>query len=117
MDMIGDRDLKITVPRNCAASLRALALDAAEAVGSRDKIGLFDGYIYDDHQAFHDLGYPSVDLIDFSYGSSPDANDFWHTPQDSVDKLSADSLLVTGRIVTEMINRLESAAGAPRLAR
>ena len=83
-----------------------VALDAAEATGDRDKIGLFDGIIYDDHQAFHDLGYPAVDLIDFYYGSTPEGNEYWHTLNDSLDKLSADSLLVTGRIVVEMLNRL-----------
>ena len=106
MDMVGDRDLKITIPRNCSPALRVLALEAAEATGDRTKIGLFDGSIFDDHQAFIDRGFPAVDLIDFHYGSAPGENDYWHTPKDSIDKLSADSLLTTGRIVTEMLNRL-----------
>ena len=106
MDMVGDRELKLTVPRNGAAALRVLALEAAEATGDRAKIGLFDGVIYDDHQAFLELGYPAVDLIDFYYGSRPGENDYWHTPEDTLDKLSADSLQVTGRIVMEMLNRL-----------
>lgn len=106
MDMIGDRDLKITLPRNGTAALRVLALEAAAAVGERSKIGLFDGDIYDDHQAFLTLGYPAVDLIDFDYGSRPELNDYWHTVKDTADKLSSDSLLTTGRIVLEMINRL-----------
>jgi len=106
MDMIGDSDLKITIPRNGAAALRVLALEAAEATGDRAKIGLFDGDIFDDHEAFLERGYPSVDLIDFDYGSSPGVNDYWHTSKDTLDKLSADSLLTTGRIVLEMLNRL-----------
>ena len=106
MDMIGDRDLKITIPRNATAALRVLALEAAEATGDRAKIGLFDGDIFDDHQAFLERGYPAVDLIDFDYGSRPGANDYWHTSKDTLDKLSADSLLTTGRIVLEMLNRL-----------
>ena len=106
MDMVGDRDLKITLPHNCTPSLRVLALEAAEATGDRAKIGLFDGNIYDDHQAFIDCGFPAIDLIDFHYGSAPGENDYWHTVKDTIDKLSADSLLTTGRIVTEMLNRL-----------
>ena len=106
MDMVGDRDLKLTLPRNSTAALRVLALEAAEGTGDRDKIGLFDGVIYDDHQAFLDLGFPAVNLIDFEYGSRPGENDYWHTRKDTLDKLSADSLLVTGRIVMEMLNRL-----------
>ena len=107
MDMVGDRDLKLTLPRNGTPALRVLALEAAEATGDRGQIGLFDGDIFDDHQAFLDLGYPAVNLIDFDYGSRPGVNDFWHTPKDTLDKLAADSLRVTGRIVLEMLNRLE----------
>lgn len=106
MDMVGDRDLKITIPHNCTAGLRLLALEAAEATGDREKIGLFDGIIYDDHQAFLDRGYPAITLIDFLYGSRPGENDYWHTTKDSLDKLSADSLFTTGRIIMEMLNRL-----------
>lgn len=108
MDMVGDRDLKITVPRNVSRGLRVLALEAAEAVGERGRIGLFDGSIGDDHQAFLDAGFPAVDLIDFDFGSAPGLNDYWHTPADTLDKLSPDSLLSTGKIVIEMIRRLEA---------
>jgi len=106
MDMVGDRDLKLTVPRNSTPDLRVLALEAADATGDREKIGLFDGDIYDDHQAFLDRGFHALDLIDFDYGSSPGVNDYWHTTKDTIDKLSPNSLLATGRIVLEMVNRL-----------
>ncbi|MBP5320602.1 MAG: M28 family peptidase [Kiritimatiellae bacterium] len=107
MDMVGDRDLKLTLPRNGSGPLRVLALQAADTVGERAKIGLFDGTVFDDHQAFLEEGFPAVDLIDFDYGSVPGLNDYWHTPADTLDKLSPDSLLSTGKIVLEMIRRLE----------
>ena len=107
MDMIGDRDFKITIPRNSSKELKLLALRAADATGDRDKIGLHNYNIFDDHQAFLDLGYPAINLIDFHFGSKPGANDYWHTMEDSMDKLSAESMLVTGRIVMEMINELQ----------
>ena len=105
-DMIGDRDLNIILPRNGAGSLRALALKAADATGDRAHIALTDGNILDDHQPFLDAGFPAVDLIDFTFGSTPGANDYWHTPQDTLDKISPESLTITGRIVTEMLNLL-----------
>jgi hypothetical protein len=46
----------------------------------------------------------AVDLIDFDYG--PD-NAFWHTAADTLDRLSASSLEATGRVVIEMVRRLE----------
>ena len=106
MDMVGDRDLKITIPHNGTAALRVLALEAAEATGDRAKVGLFDGIIYDDHQAFLEQGFPAIDLIDLVYGSRPGENNYWHTKLDTADKLSSDSLLSTGRIVMEMLNHL-----------
>jgi Zn-dependent M28 family amino/carboxypeptidase len=108
VDMIGDRDLNIMIPRNGTATLRALALKAADAAGVRQYISLTDGAILDDHQPFLDAGFPAVDLIDFNYGSTPGANDYWHTPQDTLDKISPESLTITGRIVTEMLNYLSA---------
>ena len=106
MDMVGDRELVLTVPRNGSAQLRLLALEAAQATGHRQHLKLFDGVIFDDHQAFLDCGYPAVNLIDFFYGSRAEQNDYWHTLEDTLDKISAESLQITGDIVTEMLNRL-----------
>lgn len=109
IDMIGDRDLNISIPRNSTPALRTLALTAADATGLRQHIKLYPGNIYDDHQAFLDCGFPAINLIDFEFGSRPGLNDYWHTEQDTLDKLSADSLLITGRIVTGMLNQLLNA--------
>ena len=108
LDMIGDRDLTVTLPANGSQSLTLLALEAARTVGAREKFRLFDGGILDDHQPFLDAGFPAVDLIDFVYGSAPGLNDYWHTPQDTVDKLSDASLTAVGRVVLEMVRRLDA---------
>lgn len=105
-DMIGDRDLMITVPRNSSKELKLLALKAADATGHRKHISIHSSNIYDDHQAFLDLNYPAINLIDFEFGNKPGDNSYWHTMEDSLDKLSAQSLLITGQIVAEMINML-----------
>lgn len=106
VDMIGDRDLHIQLPHNGTGALRACALRAADATGDRNHIGSYDGMILDDHQPFLDEGFPAVDLIDFEYGDAPGKNNYWHTASDILDKLSAKSLAITGRIVLEMINQL-----------
>ena len=103
-DMIGDRDLNIVIPHNGTGWLRALALKAADATGNRTYISLTDGRILDDHQPFLDLGFPAIDLIDFNHGSTSGANDYWHTDQDTLDTISAESLTITGSIVMEMLN-------------
>ena len=39
-----------------------------------------------------------ADLIDFTYGYN---NVFWHTPEDTLDKLSSRSLEITGNVLLE----------------
>ncbi len=98
LDMVGDADLTPTLPRNCAPALLHLAFEAARAEGIRNRVSLFPGPVLDDHVPFHDRGVPALDLIDFQYGSAPGLNDYWHTPADTPDKLSAASLALAARL-------------------
>jgi len=106
MDMIGDRDLQVTIPRNSSRHLVAMAFESARTLGVRNQFSLAKGNILDDHVPFLEVGIPAIDLIDFKFGSRPGKNDYWHTPEDTVDKLSANSLETVGRVVMEMLNRL-----------
>ena len=108
LDMIGDAHLTFTVPRNSSPALKLLLFDAAQAQHCRDRVTLFESDILDDHQPFLDSGLPAIDLIDFRYGSRPGLNDYWHTPEDTLDKLSAASLGQVGAVVLEMLHRLEA---------
>ena len=102
LDMVGDADLTLTLPRNCTPSLLTLAFEAARAEGARNRLSLFPGPVLDDHVPFFDRGVPSLDLIDFQYGSAPGLNDYWHTPADTPDKLSAASLALSARLVLRL---------------
>ncbi len=106
LDMIGDKDLTVTIPRNSTSDLVAHVFRAAEAEKVRAKFSLMSGALLDDHQPFLDAGMPAVDLIDFEYGSAPDRNDYWHTPQDTLASLSAESLGTVGRVVIRVLNDL-----------
>ena len=107
LDMLGDRDLKIVLPRNASPRLRKVTLAAAKKAGVADKVVATDDLVKDDHLAFLRAGFPAVELIDFDYGSAPGRNDWWHTPNDTLDKISAESLLVSGRLVAEILNVLQ----------
>lgn len=104
LDMVGDRDLTITIPRNTTPELVVAAFAAAKAAGIRDRFSLFSGSMLDDHVPFLQRGMPAIDLIDFQFGSAPGRNDYWHTPHDTLDKLSSDSLQHMGRVVIHMVN-------------
>lgn len=103
LDMVGDRDLNITVPRNCSAELTAALFRAAEAEGARDKFSLGAMTMTDDHEPFLQTGMPAIDIIDFEYGSARGRNDYWHTPEDSLDKIGIRSLGIVGRTTLRLL--------------
>lgn len=113
LDMVGDRDLTITIPRNTSHELSAMAFEAARDEGVREKFRFFQGAIIDDHVPFYERGVPSLNLIDFEYGSAPGLNDYWHTEEDTLDKLSAESLETVGRVTLRILNRLAERPSAP----
>lgn len=107
LDMIGDKNLNITVPRNSSRNLVKELFTAARESGSRPLFSLGKGSILDDHVPFLLAGMPAIDVIDFDYGSAPGLNDYWHTLEDSMDKLSAESLQIVGDVVLKMVDNLQ----------
>ena len=103
VDMLGDKNLEISIPSNGSPALANIAIHAAKRAGYPGLVKPVEELVKDDHVPFMDKGFKAVDLIDFDYG--PD-NSYWHTPQDTVDKISEESLLKSGRLVAEMLNIL-----------
>ena len=115
LDMIGDKDLTVTLPRNSSSSLLNAVLQAAHAEDARGNFSLLPNDVGDDHVAFLAAGIPAVDLIDFAFGSAPGLNDYWHTPDDTMDKISAESLQIIGRVTLRVVNdRLRQSGPAAR---
>lgn len=106
LDMVGDRDLTLTLPRNVDPDLLRLTFRAAAEEGVREKFSLFPGAILDDHVPFLQAGIPAMNLIDFEFGSAPGRNDYWHTLEDTMDKISAESLGIVGRVTLRMVQHL-----------
>ena len=104
LDMIGDADLHVKIPFNCTPGLRARALAASSKAGTRDHFSLSRDGMLDDHVPFLELGFPALNFIDFNYGPE---NSYWHTSEDTPDKLSANSFLVVGRTVLQLIADLQ----------
>jgi len=102
-DMIGDADLNIEHDTNSTAWLEDLILQAATRLGYQSHFFARSMPVTDDHMAFLQHGVPSADLIDFDYGY----NDvFWHTTEDTVDKLSPKSLEIVGTVTLETVRLL-----------
>ena len=106
LDMLGDKDLHVSIPKNSSPALSKIALAAAKKAGVADKVSRIDLLVKDDHVPFLEAGFKSIDLIDFEYGSAPGLNDYWHTAKDTVDKISEESLFTAGKLVAGMLDIL-----------
>lgn len=62
--------------------------------------------VEDDHQSFLKRHVPSVDVIDLDNGPGGDVY-YWHTPQDTLDKISPKTLAIVGHVFLESIEQLQ----------
>lgn len=107
IDMVGDRSLALDIPRNVTPWLTKTALKAAlERRASCPPVSIAATFILDDHVPFLNAGLSAIDLIDFEYGSAPGRHDYWHTAEDTMDKISAESLHRTGSLLLAMLDRI-----------
>jgi len=90
IDMIGDADLNIYKERYSNADLTNEVWDVAGSLGYQELfIPEYKYPMIDDHIPFLHAGIPAIDIIDFDYP-------YWHTLQDTPDKVSAGSLQAVG---------------------
>jgi glutaminyl-peptide cyclotransferase len=111
LDMVGDKNLKVTV----AGTIGQEVFDAARAAGFRDYFSYGANAILDDHVPFERAGIPAVDLIDadlikFNYGNPPGPREYWHTERDTLDKIAPHSLEIVGQTTLRLIELLENQA-------
>lgn len=106
LDMLGDKDLKITIPGNVTPGLKKAVLRVASHLGYADKVVASKELVKDDHVAFLEAGFKAITLIDFEYGSKPGLNDYWHTPRDTVENISDKSLFIAGNVCVTLLNGL-----------
>jgi hypothetical protein len=90
-DMVGNRSLKITLPADSPAEMARDVFASAEALKLRSHFTYLDREMIDDHTPLNEIGIPTIDVIDFSFP-------WWHTAEDTMDKLSAQSLQIVGAV-------------------
>jgi glutaminyl-peptide cyclotransferase len=98
-DMVGDKSLTITLPPDSPPDLARDIFASADALKWRKHFTYFDHDMTDDHTPLNEIGIPVIDLIDFDYPP-------WHTPEDTIDKLSAESLRITGSVAAYYLAEL-----------
>jgi glutaminyl-peptide cyclotransferase len=98
LDMVGDCSLQI--PREASSDRDLYRRLKGPAFGGTT------GQILDDHTPFEQAGIPAVDVIDFSYGPGGTPGAWWHTTEDSLDKVCPASLGQVGGAVESALGTL-----------
>ncbi len=90
VDMVGDEELQLYYEHNSDENLAQEIWGIAGELGYASFIAEEKYSMIDDHTPFLRAGIPAVDIIDFDYP-------FWHTTEDTLDKISVSSLEQVGR--------------------
>ena len=103
LDMIGDAKLGVLKESSSDHTLKRIMERTAGALGDPN---LFVGQrdIQDDHIHFRRRNVPSINLIDFNFGPG---NAYWHTLEDNLDHVSAESLGRIGRLILAALPSVE----------
>jgi hypothetical protein len=107
--MVGGQQLHILEELNSTRWLREMVFKKARQLGYASS---FDGGAFpveDDHLPFAEKGVAAVDIIDLAPFKT-----YHHTAQDTMDKCSAASLVIVGRVVLATLEELEGKFGMDR---
>jgi glutaminyl-peptide cyclotransferase len=99
VDMIGDRDLRISREQSSTRWLTDVIWATAKRLNRREFIEN-ETPIEDDHIPFLQAGVQAVDIIDLDYPA-------WHTAGDTLDKVSGQSLQAVGDVLLAALPEIE----------
>jgi Zn-dependent M28 family amino/carboxypeptidase len=103
-DMVGSRSLHFAREESSTESLVDLMWATAAKLGYSDVFVNTSNGAQDDHDSFLKRKVPSMDVIDFDRVQDVP---FWHTAEDTLDKISARSLAITGHVFLETVKELQ----------
>jgi glutaminyl-peptide cyclotransferase len=103
-DLVADKDLQIYQEGNSlvgAPEVVSLVWETARRVGHGGTfIDTPRHTLIDDHLELQKAGLRAIDVVDFDYPA-------WHTPGDTIDKVSAASLQIVGDVAMALVRREE----------
>ncbi|MGA7921779.1 MAG: M28 family peptidase [Candidatus Acidiferrales bacterium] len=103
-DMIGPSDLRLKRENNSAKWLTDIIWTTASRLGY-GTVFINESFPEpaDDHISFRRRGVAATDIIDFEVQDT-----YWHTPQDTLDKVAPNSLAIAGHVFIEILPELEA---------
>ncbi len=103
-DMVGDADLQIFQEGYSLLGAPEVVQLVWEVARDAGHGAVFQGSprhtLTDDHMSLQRAGIRAIDVVDFDYPH-------WHTPDDTIDKVSARSLQVVGEVALGLVARAE----------
>jgi hypothetical protein len=119
LDMVGDRNASFAMEANSlhyAPDVVRALWNAARDLGLHQFKQMAGPAISDDHIPLNEAGIPTIDIIDADLVGN-NTNDlsrhYWHTSQDTPDKVSSETLGAVGRLLVYMIYKMAPASGTP----
>ena len=101
-DMVGDKDLQIYQEGNSLAGapevVQRVWRTAADLGYERIFLPSARHTLTDDHVALQQVGIRAIDVVDFDYP-------YWHTTEDTIDKVSAASLQIVGNVAIALLRQ------------
>ena len=105
VDMIGGRDLTLDKESNSTPWLTDALWKSAKKLGCQQNFPDKLSPIEDDHIPFLEAGVQAVDIIDLNHYAEMG---WWHTREDTLDKISARSLQVVGDVLLDALPGIEA---------
>ena len=103
-DMVGGRNLRLQKESDSTPWLKDMIWSTAVKLGYSDIFVSSSSEVTDDHDPFLARHVPAADIIDLS---TPIELGYWHTPQDTMDKVSPKSLAIVGHVLMAVLPQLE----------
>lgn len=104
LDMVGDKSLQLppeVLSQTAAPEVVDLVWDIAKRMGQGEIFSAKDAIeLTDDHVPLQQVGIHAIDVIDFTYGPN---NDYHHSTEDTIDKVSAASLKAVGDVMMGVV--------------
>lgn len=108
VDMVGDRDLKLIQESYSDVALLLILKEVLQAKGLSQLLDSKTSFVQDDHVPLAKQGIPVLHLMDFTFGGDSSPGVYWHTPEDTMDKISATSLSIVGDIILAVLDKFPS---------
>lgn len=100
LDLVGGKEMALRKDVNSTYWLSEVIWGEADRMGLSDLFVPFGNTTaIDDHIPFLEEGIPAVDIIDLAYP-------YWHTPEDTPDKLSPEKMKAVGDVVLGSLPRI-----------